>query len=701
MLPAQFGPWLRDVVSGGITVKSITNLLVMVVMLSVLLGFGSKRANAQLIVSTVAGGAVKDGGPATAAPLTLPRFAVYDRAGNLIIADDWAHRIRKVNASGIISTIAGNGISGFSGDNGPAKSALISFPTGIAIDSQGNILFTDQGNYRVRKIDTQGTITTIAGNGTIGYSGDGGPAINASFSNMYGLALDRTGNIFICDQGNNVIRKIDTAGIITTVAGNGTAGFSGDGGLATSAMLNFPYAVLPDTSGNLYISDFNNLRVRKVSTNQKINTFAGNGSSGCLGDGGLATAASIGGPRGLLFSGGSLLIAGSGCGKTRTVNLSTHIIGTVAGSTGGYDGDGNTALASKFSGESGLVLDKSGNLVIVDRGNDRVRKLTTSTQIVTSIAGGYTGDGGPGTASALNFPQGINFDRAGNLYIADEDEHRVRKITAGGTISTIAGTGVTGYTGDGGPATAATLDGPAAVAVDNNRNVYIADQFGFVLRKIDGATGLISTSPATGSFFGILGMATDSSGNLFAADSYACVIWKITPTGTITPLAGDSVGFQCGYNGDNIAASQALLNGPNDVAVDSLGNLYIADEFNNRLRVVSASTGKISTLAGNGICGFSGDGGLGNAAMLCDPSGVALDTAGNVIIADLGNGRIRSVNSSQIIQTIVGTGSFAGYNGNGLPALMTNLDAVYDVAVNPAGVLYWSDYVQYRVRKAQ
>src|SRR5262249_3762617 len=195
----------------------------------------------------------------------------------LYIADGLANRIRRVDHNGVISTIAGNGISGFGGDGGPAKSALISFPRGITIDRNGNILFTDGGNYRVRRIDPQGIITTIAGNGTIGYTGDGGPAINASFSDLYGLAVDRNGNIYICDEGNSVIRKVDAAGIITTVAGNGTAGFSGDGGPATSASLNFPYAVLPDTNGNFYIGDFSNNRVRKVSANQIIRTFAGNG----------------------------------------------------------------------------------------------------------------------------------------------------------------------------------------------------------------------------------------------------------------------------------------------------------------------------------------------------------------------------------------------------------------------------------------
>jgi len=346
-----------------------------------------------------------------------------------------------------------------------------------------------------------------------------------------------------------------------------------------------------------------------------------------------------------------------------------------------------------------LLLDKSGNLVIVDRGNNRVRVYDSASQIVTTIAGGYIGDGGPGTSSSVNLPQGIAFDRGGNLYVTESAGHRVRKIATNGTISTFAGTGISGYTGDGGPATAATLYGPAAVAVDRNRNVYIADQFGFTLRKVD-SNGIITSSPANGSFYALLGLATDAAGNLYGADPYLCVIWKITPSGAVSVFAGDGTNFQCGYNGDNIPATQAWLNGPNDVAFDSAGHLYIADGSNNRIRIIGGN-GKINTFAGDGTCAFSGDGGPASAAEICLPYSVAADTNGNLYIGDTGNGRVRKVDSTQTIETIAGTGSFYGYNGNGLPALQTNIDFVYDLAINPSGVIYWSDYDEYRVRKAQ
>ena len=662
---------------------------------------GPIAVHAQLKVFTVAGGAVGDGGAGTSAAFANVHLAAYDTAGNLYIADYFNHRIRKLTSNGTITSVAGNSISGFTADGGLARGGKISFPTGVWVDRQGNILFTDNGNSRVRKIDRQGILTTIAGNGTVGYSGDGGPALDASFNAPWCVATDRAGNVFICDQGNNVIRKINTSGIITTFAGNGTAGYSGDGGPATQASLNFPYSVVPDNQGSLYIGEFNNNVVRKVGSNHVITTFAGNTQFGCLGDGGPAASASLGGVRGMTLSGGSLLIAANSCGKIRSVDLTTNVISTLAGSTSGYDGDGNPPASTKFAGPGAVLFDRSGNLVVVDRGNARVRMLDPGTQTFKTIAGGYTGDGSPGPQAAMNGQYGINFDSAGNLYVADESYNRVRKVATNGTITTLAGTGISGNSGDGGPATSATLQSPLAIAASQNGNVYFSDQFGFALRKVAGGT--ISTI-SLDNFIYMGSLRADPAGNLYVADPFSCVVWKIAITGAngaVTAIAGDSVSFVCGYNSDGIPATQALLNGPSGVSLDSAGNVYIADTGNNRVRVVNASTGKIRTVAGDGNCGFSGDGGPGTSAELCGPSAVANDSQGNAYIADLGNARIRVLDRSQTIQTFAGTGSFGGYNGNGLPALQTNLDTLFDVVVSPAGVVHWSDGVQFRVRKAQ
>jgi sugar lactone lactonase YvrE len=330
--------------------------------------------------------------------------------------------------------------------------------------------------------------------------------------------------------------------------------------------------------------------------------------------------------------------------------------------------------------------------LIVDADNTQVRKLDTSTQIVSAVAGGYTGNGIPGTLASLNGPESIAFDSAGNMYIAEFYGNRVRKLSTAGTITTFAGTGVTGYSGDGGAATSATLFGPAGVAADKLGNVYITDTYNVVIRKVN-ALGKISTFAHDSRFSGLSVMAIDASNNLYVADYNACAIFRITPASVVSVVAG--VLNTCGFNADGISATTAYLNSPYGVAVDSAGNLYIADSSNNRVRRVTG--GKISTVAGNGTCGHSGDGGLATKATLCLPTGLAMDSLGSLLIGDYNNGKVRRV-AAGVISTLAGTGT-AGYNGDGLLATQTNLDGPAAVAVSPAGVVYVDDDGQYRVRK--
>jgi sugar lactone lactonase YvrE len=669
----------------------------------------ARHGQAQVKVTTVAGGFINDGKLATSAALQSPEGGRMDSAGNLYIADQFDHRLRKVSTTGAITTIAGTGIAGYSGDGGPATSAKISFPIDVAIDSKGDILFSDSGNNRIRKISTAGLITTIAGTGAAGFSGDGGAATSAKLNRPYGLNLDSSGDLYFADNHNQRIRKVDTAGIIHTVAGNGTAGFSGDGGLATSAELNSPDDVLPDSSGNFYITDHLNRRVRKVNSSGMISTFAGNGGGGCSGDGGLATNASFGKPTGLLIYSGNLvggvptLLVGNACqARIRGVNLSTNIINTFAGSLKGFDGSGNNALSSKFLNPGGVMVDASGDLLIGDGGNDEVRKVNASTKVVTAFAGGYLGNGGAGTLASLDAPENIASDKSGNLYIAEANGNRIRKLSTTGVITTFAGTGVSGYSGDGGKATSAHLWFPYGVTADSTGNVYIADSGNNVIRKVNTA-GTITTFAKDTSLALLAGLATDSAGNVYAADFLACVVWHITPAGAISVFAG--VLNSCGYNADGIAATSAHLNSPYGVTVDSKGNLFIGDAANNRVRKVSG--GIISTYAGTGTCGFSGDGGAAKSAKVCFPSGVAVDSSLNVYIGDYGNFRVRKVSSSGTISTYAGTGGICfggqcfpkGYNGDGLVATQTNLDGPISVAVDPTGIPYVGDDYQYRVRK--
>lgn len=333
--------------------------------------------------------------------------------------------------SGYITTVAGSGSTTFSGNGGPAPSAGIS-AADLAVDSEGNLYIA--GGSRIRKVDPYGTITTIAGTGESGYSGDGGPAIYAKL-NASGLTFDSVGNLYLA--GDNRIRKVDRTGIITTIAGNGIAGYSGDGGPAINASLNPSNGIAIDNQGNLFIADAGNYRVRKLSTDGIITTVAGNGISGYNGEGLLATNAWLTSPQEVTIDNqGNLLISDTGSSCVRKVNA-TGIIFTVAGIcwSFGYSGDGGTATNAKLYYPRGLAMD-GANLLIADGDNHRIRKVSPD-GIITTIAGsgatgfgngGYSGDGGPATNARLNYPGGIAVDSLGYLFIADKDNYRIRKV---------------------------------------------------------------------------------------------------------------------------------------------------------------------------------------------------------------------------------------------------------------------------------
>jgi YVTN family beta-propeller protein len=643
-------------------------------------------------VSTVAGGYVGNTGKATNAAIGGPYSSVLDSAGNLYISEFLMNRIRKVDAAGNITTYAGTGICGYNGDGINASQAMVCVPNQLLVDSAGNMILADGGNSRIRKIDhSTGVIITIAGNGVFGYTGDGGPALRAEIGQPYAMTYDTSGNLFFAQVGNCVVRRVDTSGNILTVAGNGTCGFSGDKGLATKAQLNLPRGVAVDGSNNVYIGDSMNHRVRKVDRSGIITTFARNGHRGASGDGGPATSAAVGNPNGLEVLNGVLYIANGGSSRVRMVNLSTQIINTYAGSSYGYDGDGNALLATRFTGPKSLEFDTSGNAIFNDGFNGRVRRATAG--IVSTYAGGFIGaEGASATSAALVFPEALAVDAAGNLYIADEEGNRVRKVS-GGKISTIAGNGINGYSGDGGRGTSAMINEPFGVAVDSAGNVFISDSFNNVIRKVN-TSGIITTFAANGNFGYLAQMATDGANNLYVADKGSCVVWKITPSGVVSIAAG--VLFTCGYNGDGISATTADLNFPYGVALDGGGNLYIADNANGRLREVNTS-GIISTVAGNGTCGYTGDGGSAMAAEVC-PNSVAVDKAGTIYIADFNFERIRKV-SGGTITTFAGVGF--GFNGDGLWPLYTAFDDPVAVAVDSKGTVYVLDDWDHRVRKIQ
>ena len=330
-----------------------------------------------------------------------------------------------VEVAATISAFAGTGSEGFSGDGGPAKAAQLYLPAGLAFDASGALYIADLLNNRVRKVSPDGTITTVAGKGTKAFSGDGGLATAGSLNHPHSLAVDASGALYIADLGNHRVRKVSPDGTITTVAGTGNEGFSGDGGPATAAQLSLPAGLAVDASGALYIADLLNNRVRKVSPDGTIATVAGMGNEGFSGDGGPATAASLNRP-------------------------------------------------------ASLAVDASGALYIADSVNHRVRKVSPDGSI-TTVAGagndGFSGDGGPATAAQLHFPASLAVDASGALYIAGSVNHRVRKVSPNGTITTVAETGAR-------PATLAWIHVPPGLAVDASGALYIADRYNHLVRRV-------------------------------------------------------------------------------------------------------------------------------------------------------------------------------------------------------------------------
>jgi len=623
-------------------------------------------------LTTVAGNGIQgfsgDGGPATSASLDQPAGVAVDASGNVYIVD--YDRIRKVSG-GVITTVAGNGKGGFSGDGGPATSAELNAPAGIAVDSAGNIYIADTINNRIREV-SGGTITTIAGNGSGGFAGDGGPATSAKLNDPAGVAIDSAGNLYIADWFNYRVRKV-SGGNITTFAGNGLPLSLGDGGPATKASLAFPYGVAVDPSGNLYIADYISCNIRKV-TGGIISTVAGNGQEGFSGDGSFATSAMLDFPKGVAAdSSGNVYIADTLNDRVRRVFAGT--ISTIAGD-GAYrfSGDGGSAAAASFAQPAGIAVDSSGNLYIADPVSSRIRLVSGG--VVTTIAGNgvqeFSGDGVAATGTALNNPYGVAVDSAGNVYIADWLNSRVRKVS-GGTITTVAGNGTSGFSGDGGPATSAKLYGPMAIAVDPAGDIYIADWGNHRIREVSGGT--ITTiagngtkgysgdgGPATGAALQYpTGVAVDSAGNVYIADSQNYRV-RMVSGGTITTVAGNG---SEGYSGDGGPATSAELR-LRGIAVDSAGTLYIADTFSNRVRKVT--NGTITTIAGNGDEAFSGDGGLATAASLDEPWSLAIDSAGNIYIADMDNYRIREIPVAQpAVQVSTASLSFSA-QATGAPA---------------------------------
>jgi trimeric autotransporter adhesin len=717
----------------------------------------SAAATAAPTISTIAGGV---GGPDKATTVTLSGGPVSDVGpcglaygnGALYVGDTTS--VRKIGAQDWLTTPAGDALySGSPGNGVPGAGAGLGYACGVAIDSSGNLVIADGGAEVIRVVAaktgtfygqamTAGDIYTVAGSGTNGFYGDGGPATQAFLSIPDDVAVDHAGNLVIADTGNDRVRVVAastgtfygqamTAGDIYTVAGGGTT-YPGTGGPATAAELDYPESVAVDANGNLLLTDMLHERVDVVAastgtfygqamTAGDIYTIAGDGERGYSGDGGPATAAKFYSPRFVIVdAAGNVVISDIGNNRVRVVAAKTGTfygqamtagdVYTVAGDgTEGFAGNGGPATAAELDAPVGVAVDSAGNLYIADAGDGRVRMVSAKTGTfygkamtagdIYTIAGvgltGASGNHGIATKAEINYPSSVAADAHGNTIIADSRDNMVRAVAAStgtfygqamtaGDIYTIAGTGTAGFSGDGGKATAAELDLPLGVSVDAAGDLVIADASNNRIRLV---------AASTGTFYG-----------------------QAMTAGDIYTIAGDGT---AGYSGDGGPATAAELNAPSWAIVDGAGNVIIADSGNNRVRVVAAKTGTfygqamtagdIYTVAGDGTAGYSGDGGPGTAAELDSPAGLAVDKAGNLAIADVLNDRIRLVAASTgtfygqamtagDIYTVAGAGVDATALGDGGPATEASLVEPGAVAFDGSGNLLIVDGLHERVR---
>ena len=638
------------------------------------------------VVTRIAGngrpGYSGDDGPATGAQLQLasiflnpnasggdwmdplPPGITVDRGGNVYVADNGNYSVRKISVTGIITTIAGSGTSGFSGDCGPAINAQLSPVFGLAFDLAGNLLIADSGANRIRRVTADGSIATVAGTGDCGSGGDGGPAATAQICRPTGIAADSAGNLFIADTGNNRIRQISPDGSITTLAETVTA-----------------TSVAVDQAGNLYVNDAETDGWDVWQVVKKISP-----------SGAIAT------------------VAGMPCDEVNAQPL--------------CGADGTTAASTFFGGPLGVAVDNTGNLLVADGGDGstpRIAKVSSGGAIIT-VAGAcpaipmlappdcqspLLGDGGPATSAILAFPEGVAVDGAGNLFIAEYVNDRIRKVSPDGIITTLAGNGTYFSAGDGGQAASAQMS-PGRLALDSAGNLFLFDTSNRSIRKIS-LDGIITTVISVG---GGSGLALDGSSDLFTEDptNASHAIAEVSPAGTIRRIAGSDSACGpydgcSGFLGDGGPATSAQLNNPGGLAVDAARNIFIADSQNHRVRKVTPN-GIITTVAGNSPFimgnspgappyfyfqgGFSGDDGPAVNAQLKDPVDVAVDRAGNLYIADYGNNRIRRVSPDGIITTIAGNGT-AGYSGDGGLATRASLSGPTALALDRAGNIYVAD----------
>ena len=645
-----------------------------------------------LFVGNVTGGNGYLDATGASARFQNPTGISVDVSGNLYVSDDspqgGATVIRKITSGGVVTTFAGTP-SLYGIVDGTGSGASFNGPNGIGVDGSGNVFVADVYNQTIRKITPVGVVSTFAGTAGSGGSTDGTGAA-ARFNQPNGAAVDGSGNAYVADTVNHTIRKITPAGVVTTLAGS--AGSSGVAdGTGAAARFNGPQGIAV-ASGTLYVADSGNFTIRKITPAGVVTTLAGTAGSYGSADG-TGAAAQFTRPGGLAVDASSVVYVADTNANTIRKITSAGVVTTLAGTAGAVGSADATGAAARFSGPSGVTVDASNHLYVADTYNHVIRMVATLTGVVTTPIGTANVVGsadGTGAAARFNSPStSVAIDGAGNVYVADSNNHTIRKATPAGVVTTFAGTaGTSGSTDATGAA--ARFNNPAGIAVDASNNVYVVDKFNCTVRKITsagvvttlaGTAGSCGNSDGTGAAarFGYAnGLAIDASGNLYVADTNDMTIRKITPAGVVTTLAGTAGS----YGSADGTGAAARFGYPYGIASTAAGTVYVADTHNFTIRKITPG-GVVTTLAGTAASQGSADG-TGAAARFDFPKALALNQAGILFVADSGNNTIRRLTPAGYVKTIIGLPPLGYVNLGTLP---THLARPVGIAIS-AGTMY-------------
>jgi hypothetical protein len=639
-------------------------------------------------------------GTGSAARFKNPGGVATDTNGNVYVTDSGNHTIRKVTPAGVVTTLAG--VPGVSGtNNGTGSAARFDQPQGIAVDTSGNVYVADSGNHIIRKVSPVGAnwvVTTLAGLPSVSGTNDGAGSASR-FNQPNGVAVDTSGNVYVGDTLNYTIRKVTPAGVVTTLAGV-SGSFGNTDGTGSGARFSEPGGVVVDSAGNVYVADSDNHTIRQVTPAGEVTTLAG--GCHCGEADGTGSAAGFRHPYGIAVDNSGNVYVAEAVGTIRQMTQvgADWVVRTLSGREDAcctsVDG---TGTAAQFYGPGGLAVDGAGNVYVADTGNNTIRQMAQvgADWVVTTFAGLVGSRGsqdGTGSAAGFDNPRGMALDGAGNVYVVDEGNSTIRQVTPAGVVTTLAG--MAGWTGtNDGTGSDARFYYPSGIAVDGAGNIYVADTFNQTIRQMTpigadwvvttlaGMAGSSGTNDGAGSaarFSQPGGMAVDTNGNIYVADSGNSTIRRVTPAGVVTTLAGISAG-----------SSLAV-----DIAVDTTGNIYLA--YGNTIRKVTpvGTNWVVTTLAGTVDDTGSVDG-TGSAARFFYPSGVAVDSAGNVYVSDFLNYTIRKVTPGGAVTTLAGLAESQGStDGTGSAARFNNPQGV---VVDSAGNLYVADSYNYTIRK--